>query len=203
MLGAAAGGGFPQWNCGCPQCNLARAGDARAKPRTQAGAAVTADGEAWLLVGASPDLRQQILANPPLAPTAPRHSPIAGAVLVSADVDGLTGLLTLREQQPLRLWAPAAILKILEENSLFPSLDPTLVQRIEIFPNVPIDVGLGLTLTLLPMPGKCRSIRRTARPRRPSPPPPTPLDAAIMTAGPDAIRSLVPHQFCALICAAR
>jgi pyrroloquinoline quinone biosynthesis protein B len=71
VLGAAAGGGFPQWNCGCAQCVLARAGDPRALPRTQASVAVSA-GQGWLLVGASPDLRQQILANPELAP--PRRS---------------------------------------------------------------------------------------------------------------------------------
>ena len=154
VLGSAAGGGFPQWNCGCALCNLARAGDPRATPRTQVGVAVSADSENWLLVGASPDLRQQILANPQLAPTAPRHSPLAGAVLVSADVDGLAGLRTLREQQRLRIWAPAAILRVLAENRIFAALDPGLVDYIEIAPGTPVETAPGLILTLLEMPGK-------------------------------------------------
>jgi pyrroloquinoline quinone biosynthesis protein B len=154
VLGAAAGGGFPQWNCACRLCSLARAGDPRAKPRTQISVAASADGENWLLVGASPDLRQQILQNPELAPRGPRHSPIAGVVLVSADIDGLAGLLVLREQQPFKIFAPPSTLKILEDNRLFASLDPALVDRVPIGASVPVDTGFGLTLTLLDMPGK-------------------------------------------------
>ncbi len=116
--------------------------------------AVSVEAEKWVLVGASPDLRQQILQNPQLAPTGPRQSPIAGIVLVSADVDGLAGLLVLREQQKLRVWAPAPILRIIAENRLFAALDPALVEKIEIAPDVPMDTGLGLSLTLLEMPGK-------------------------------------------------
>ena len=154
VLGSAAGGGFPQWNCGCTLCNLARAGDPRTKPRTQVSVAATADGARWLVVGAAPDMRQQILENPVLAPVGPRHSPIAGVVLVSADVDGIAGLLVLREQQALRIWAPEPILQILRDNRLFASLDPALVERVAIVPNVAVDTGLGITLTLLEMPGK-------------------------------------------------
>ena len=154
VLGAAAGGGFPQWNCGCALCTLARAGDPRARPRTQVSVAATADGARWLVVGAPPDMRQQILDNRALAPVGPRHSPIAGVVLVSADVDGIAGLLVLREQQALRIWAPEPILRILQQNRLFASLDPALVQRVAITPNVPVDTGLGIALTLLEMPGK-------------------------------------------------
>ncbi len=154
VLGSAAGGGFPQWNCGCRLCALARAGDPRAKPRTQVSVAASADGERWLLVGASPDLRQQILDNPALAPRGLRHSPIAGVVLVSADVDGIAGLLVLREQTPFRIFAPAPILRIMQDNRLFASLDPALVERVEIQPEAPVDAGTGLRLTLLTMPGK-------------------------------------------------
>jgi pyrroloquinoline quinone biosynthesis protein B len=154
VLGSAAGGGFPQWNCGCRQCALARAGDPRAKPRTQASVALSGDGESWLLVGASPDLRQQILQNPAMAPRAARHSPIAGVVLVSADIDGIAGLLVLREQQPFRIFAPRSTLRIMDENRLFASLDPALVQRVPIEAGVPVATGFGLTLTLLEMPGK-------------------------------------------------
>ncbi len=154
VLGAAAGGGFPQWNCGCPNCALARAGDPRALPRTQVSVAVSADGENWLVVGASPDLRQQILANPALAPRGARHSPIKGVAIVSADVDGMAGLLVLREQQDFRLFAPAATLRILEENRIFASLDPALVARVPAVADAPLDTGFGLHLTFLRMPGK-------------------------------------------------
>jgi pyrroloquinoline quinone biosynthesis protein B len=154
VLGSAAGGGFPQWNCGCPNCALARAGDPRARPRTQVSVAASADGESWLVIGASPDMRQQIMDNPAMAPKAARHSPITGVVLVSADIDGIAGLLTLREQQPFRIFAPAPILQILRDNALFASLDPALVERVAIRPDEPIDTGFGLHLTLLAMPGK-------------------------------------------------
>jgi pyrroloquinoline quinone biosynthesis protein B len=155
VLGAAAGGGFPQWNCGCPNCGRARAGDPAARPRTQASIAISADGAQWLIVGASPDLRQQILANHALSPPpGSRLSPIAGVVLVSADVDGIAGLLVLREQHRFRLFAPASILQVLAENGIFASLDAALVERVEISPGIETDTGLGLTLTLLAMPGK-------------------------------------------------
>lgn len=155
VLGSAAGGGFPQWNCNCAQCARARAGDPAATPRTQVGMAVSADGERWLLIGASPDLRQQILDNPALAPKAgARHSPVAAVVLTSADVDGIAGLLTLREQQPFRLFAAAPILDILRANRLFDVLDPALVERVPLEANAEIDALPGLSLTLLTMPGK-------------------------------------------------
>jgi pyrroloquinoline quinone biosynthesis protein B len=154
VLGSAAGGGFPQWNCGCPNCTLARTGDPRAKPRTQVSVAASADGENWLLVGASPDLRQQIVENPAMSPRSARHSPIKGVVLVSADIDGLAGLLVLREQQAFKIFAPASTLKILSDNALFASLDASLVERVEIEAGMAVDTGFGLTLTLLEMPGK-------------------------------------------------
>ena len=155
VLGAAAGGGFPQWNCGCANCVRARSGDPHALPRTQACVAVSADGGQWLIVGATPDLRQQILANPELAPPAgTRDSPIAGVLLVSADIDGIAGLLVLREQHKFRLFAPAPILALLQANGVFASLDPALVDRVEIGVGQSIDTGLGINATLLAMPGK-------------------------------------------------
>jgi pyrroloquinoline quinone biosynthesis protein B len=147
VLGSAAGGGFPQWNCGCRLCSLARAGDARAKPRTQVSVALSQDGKQWLLVGASPDLRQQILENKAMAPLGARHSPIAG-------VDGIAGLLVLREQQPFRIFAPDSTLRIMAENRIFDSLDPSVVERVAIAAGRPVDTGFGLALTLLEMPGK-------------------------------------------------
>src|SRR5262245_58606456 len=109
VLGAAAGGGFPQWNCRCPVCALAWAGDSRVTPRTQASLAVSVDGERWLLCNASPDLRSQILKFAALQPKAGlRHSPIAAVLLTGAEIDQCAGLLTLRERQPFRLYATAA-----------------------------------------------------------------------------------------------
>src|SRR5580698_8973836 len=105
VLGAAAGGGFPQWNCRCAVCRLAWAGDKRVKPRTQASLAVSADGQHWTLLNASPDLRAQIQANQNLQPRGQAHdnargSPIAAVVLTGAEIDQTAGLLSLREPSP-------------------------------------------------------------------------------------------------------
>src|SRR6201995_2341403 len=134
VLGAAAGGGFPQWNCGCPVCRLAWAGDPRVKPRTQASIAVTADDPnapdaAFVLINASPDLRQQILATPALQPRALRDSPIAAVVLTGAEVDQTAGLLTLRERGPFTLYGTEATLGIVAANSIFGVLVPDRVGR--------------------------------------------------------------------------
>ena len=153
VLGSAAGGGFPQWNCACRLCALSRAGDPRAVARTQASVAFSADRAHWLVVGASPDMRQQILQTPALQPVGPRHSPIAAVVLVSADVDGIAGLLNLRERQAFRLYAPQAILDILAENRVFDVMS-SVVTRVAVEPGQAVAVGHGMTLTLLRMPGK-------------------------------------------------
>ncbi len=128
VLGAAAGGGFPQWNCNCATCRAAWGGTAPAQ--TQASLAVSADEENWFLLNASPDLRSQILATPRLQPRhAGRHTPIAGAVLTNGDVDAIAGLLTLRESQPLALYATARVLDVLAANSIFNVLNPNHVAR--------------------------------------------------------------------------
>ncbi len=155
VLGSGAGGGFPQWNCSCRLCRLVRAGDRRLKPRTQASVAVTADGSNFLLVGASPDLRQQIAGAPALHPgMGRRDSPIFGVALVSADVDGVAGLLVLREGHAFTVFAPPPLIEVLSANPIFGVLDPALVGRVPVAPSVPTDCGYGLTLTVLPMPGK-------------------------------------------------
>jgi pyrroloquinoline quinone biosynthesis protein B len=155
VLGAAAGGGFPQWNCGCRLCGLARAGDPRVRAATQASVAVSGDGESWLLVGASPDLRQQLSQTPRLWPrTGSRDSPIKGVLLTSGDIDAIAGLLVLRERQPFTIYAPARLLDILSANPVFDVLDPALVRRVELKPMEPTACGDDLTVTLLPMPGK-------------------------------------------------
>jgi len=124
ILGSAAGGGFPQWNCGCGNCVGVRARNFPGKARSQAQLALSGDGSAWFLAGASPDLASQIENCPALHPRALRDSPIAGVVLGSADLDHVVGLLLLRELQPLRVYAARSILRILrEENSMFGMLN--------------------------------------------------------------------------------
>ena len=124
ILGSAAGGGFPQWNCACPNCRALRDGTFHGKARTQTQVAVSADARSWFLLGASPDLRAQIEATPELHPRdGIRQSPIAGAVLANADIDHVLGLLLLRELQPLRVYAAPSIHRILtEDNSMFAML---------------------------------------------------------------------------------
>ena len=110
VLGSAAGGGYPQWNCHCKQCEQVRQGIATARARTQSSIALSMDGRRWLLVNASPDLRQQILAHRALWPQAgPRHSPIAAVLLTDAQVDHVTGLLLLREGCPLDLYCTPSV----------------------------------------------------------------------------------------------
>ena len=104
VLGAAAGGGFPQWNCNCDVCRLAWAGDPRVRARTQASLAVSADGKRWTLLNASPDLRAQIQATAALHPRGGmRGSPIDAVVLTGAEIDQTAGLLSLRERSPFTL----------------------------------------------------------------------------------------------------
>jgi|HubBroStandDraft_5_1064220.scaffolds.fasta_scaffold00411_8 pyrroloquinoline quinone biosynthesis protein B len=121
ILGSAAGGAFPQWNCACTNCRALRAGTFQGKPRSQTQVAITEDGRSWFLLGASPDLRAQIESTPELHPRdGLRQSPIAGVVLANADLDHVLGLLLLRELQPLRVHATASVRRILrEDNSMF------------------------------------------------------------------------------------
>ena len=161
VLGSAAGGGFPQWNCNCRVCRAARAGNGRALARTQSSLAVSADGERWVLLNASPDLRQQITDNPPLHPrTQARHSPIAAVVLTNADVDHIAGLLTLRESQPFVLYASGRVQDALDANPIFGVLNPRFVRR-EALPlgqplalQAPDGEDIGLTVEPFAVPGK-------------------------------------------------
>src|SRR3954470_23233147 len=138
ILGSAAGGGLPQWNCRCPNCNLARTEPSRVRPRTQSSIAVSPDGERWLLVNASPDIRQQLFDNPVLHPREGlRHSPIHAVLLTNGDVDHVAGLLTLREGQPFGLHATRGILDSIAANRVFDVLAAGVVARSEIALNAP------------------------------------------------------------------
>jgi pyrroloquinoline quinone biosynthesis protein B len=159
VLGAAAGGGFPQWNCGCEVCRLAWAGDPSVKPRTQTSLAVTADGlddldAAFVLINASPDLRQQILDTPALQPRGLRHSPIAAVVLTGAEVDQTAGLLTLRERGPFALCGTDATLATLAANPIFSVLAPDVVTRRTIRAGEGFALPGGLRAELFLVPGK-------------------------------------------------
>lgn len=161
VLGAAAGGGFPQWNSNALGCRRARSGDPLARPRTQASIAVSADGEAWFLFNASPDIRQQIEATPCLHPRAGlRSTPIAGVVLTGGDVDAIAGLLTLRERQPFTIYATAGILRVLDANPIFEVLARDVVTRRSVAIGAPVMLTRvdgspsGLSVALFPVPGK-------------------------------------------------
>ena len=161
VLGAAAGGGFPQWNAASVACRRARSGDPAARPATQASIAVSADGERWALVNAAPDLRQQIEANPPLHPHgALRSSPIAAVILTNADVDAVAGLLHLREGTPFSLYAHARVLQVLDGNPIFDVVNRAIVPRRQVEPGrrtVLADAAgesLGVALEAFLAPGK-------------------------------------------------
>jgi pyrroloquinoline quinone biosynthesis protein B len=155
VLGSGAGGGVPQWNCGCRVCRLAWSGDSQVKPRTQAGLALSVDGANWLLLNASIDLRQQILATPALQPKgAGRHSPIAAVVLINAEVDSSAGLLALRERQPLEIFGTQATLDAIGANRMFDVVDRAVAPRRAVALSEPFEPLPGIKLELFAVPGK-------------------------------------------------
>ena len=124
VLGSAAGGGFPQWNCGCPNCRGVRAGDPQVTARTQECVVVSTDSAQWFLLNCSPEIRQQIESFPPLHPRGPRHSPIAAILLTNADLDHCLGLLSLRESHPLVIYATERLRRgFTDGNVLYRTLD--------------------------------------------------------------------------------
>jgi pyrroloquinoline quinone biosynthesis protein B len=153
LLGSAAGGGFPQWNCACSNCCRAWAGDPKAPHRTQASLAASSGDGRWLLVNASPDLLTQIIRTPALHPIGLRASPIAAVLLTSGEIDNIAGLLSLRERQAFTLLATPRVQEILARNSVFDALDPALVRRQPLRPEETVEVA-GLRVTLFPVPGK-------------------------------------------------
>ncbi|WP_454644113.1 pyrroloquinoline quinone biosynthesis protein PqqB [Bradyrhizobium liaoningense] len=161
VLGAGAGGGVPQWNCGCEGCRAARSGGHELQ-RTQASVAFSGDGEHWFLINASPDLRQQLNATPQLHPKAGalRHTPIAGVILTNSEVDAVAGLLSMREGSPFTVYAHEKVLAILSTNSIFNVLNEKNVKRQPITlrepfePRLPDGARSGLEVLPFPVPGK-------------------------------------------------
>jgi pyrroloquinoline quinone biosynthesis protein B len=119
LLGTAAGGGFPQWNCWCPVCRVARTEPGRALRRSQSAAAVSADGERWFLLNASPDVHAQLASLSPRPPAGLRSTPVEGVVLTDAEIDHSLGLVLLREGRFLQVAATGAVRDILERDSCF------------------------------------------------------------------------------------
>jgi len=157
VLGSAAGGGFPQWNCGCPNCRGVRAGTVKATPRTQESVAISGDGEHWVLLNASPEIRQQIEGFPPLHPKKPRHSPIAALVLTNGDLDHCLGLLSLRESHPLTVFATERVRRgFTEGNVLYRTLerfdDQVTWRALKL--GREDELASGLTVEAAPVPGK-------------------------------------------------
>jgi pyrroloquinoline quinone biosynthesis protein B len=161
VLGTAAGGGVPQWNCGCPNCAAARNGHPEIGA-TQASIAISHDREHWFLINASPDLRQQITQTPALHPRAGqlRHSPIAGVILTNGEVDAIAGLLNLREGAAFNLYAHPRVHDILDENPIFEALNRSLVKRLPLNlgtafePSLPNGKSAGFTVEAFAAPGK-------------------------------------------------
>jgi pyrroloquinoline quinone biosynthesis protein B len=161
VLGAAAGGGVPQWNCGCPVCTAART-ERPELQSTQASVAFSADDEHWFLINASPDLRQQLIATPHLHPKTGqlRHSPIAGVILTNSEVDAVVGLLSMREGSPFTIYAHDRVLAILKSNSIFNVLRENNVTREPISideafePALPGGSKSGIEILPFAVPGK-------------------------------------------------
>ncbi len=135
ILGAAAGGGYPQWNCNHPNSRLARLKSNNAIARTQSSIAISSDKNKWFIFNASPDLRQQLWDNPELMPSPDdplRYSPIMGVILTNADVDHTAGLINLRESQKFNLYGTKRVLDVIGKNSIFNVLNPKFVKRLPI-----------------------------------------------------------------------
>lgn len=152
VLGAAAGGGLPQWNCGCPNCKDARSG--KIASASQSSLAVSLDGRTWAVLNASPDIRVQMQACPSMHPRDLRHSPLASVLLTNGDIDHIAGLLSLREQTAFNLFATSEIHQVLAENSVFDAVNINKVARQVVDINQPFEILPGLQVQVFPVPGK-------------------------------------------------
>src|SRR5579862_1359284 len=191
LLGTAAGGGFPQWNCACRMCRTARETPALAKPRTQSGVAVSADGERWFLLNASPDLLAQIRSFAPLqprtsngggalrapdaggTPAVQRHTPIEGVLVTNADLDHTLGLSLLREGGPLAVYSTRRVRDALSDGlRLLPMLEKycgvcwheVMFEKVELRDS--IGASAGLQMEAFNIPGQAPKYYRGPSPPR-------------------------------------
>ncbi len=168
VLGAAAGGGFPQWNCHCTNCSRLRLGSLRGQARSQAQVAVSSDGLSWHLLNASPDLRLEIENSDFLWPSqGVRHSPIRSVILTSAEIDAIVGLLSLREFSPFTVHSTEAVQEILlRENNLFAVLQrvPNQVQWRAFSSDGRFEPGPGLSVQAIPLRGGYPAFVRDGHP---------------------------------------
>ncbi|HKT00886.1 MAG TPA: pyrroloquinoline quinone biosynthesis protein PqqB [Rugosimonospora sp.] len=147
VLGSAAGGGYPQWNCACPNCRAVREGSRPCQPRTQSSIAVSADRLSWFLLNASPDLRTQLEAFPALHPRGRRTTPVSRVLLTDAEIDHTLGLLLLREGPGVELHATAAVYETLRDGmSLLRTLETYCpVTWHPVIPEADVPLGNGLS----------------------------------------------------------
>lgn len=167
VLGAAAGGGLPQWNCAAPNSNALWSGTADFSAATQSSLAVSGDGTNWAVLNASPDIGAQIRATKPLQPiqaadTGLRRSPIRDVLVTNADIDHIAGLLTLRERQPYRLIATDTVHDVLDANPIFDALAPDVVTRVRMGLGDDVAIQSGLTISVFAVPGKVPLFLETA-----------------------------------------
>ena len=164
ILGSAAGGGFPQWNCNCVNCCGLRAGSLRAKARTQCSVAASADGSRWSILNASPDLRAQIFSFPELLPSnGVRASAIDAVLLSDAELDHIAGLLSLREAQPLRLYCTSRVFDwVFASNPIFGALNqPERFSVTKVEDRKAETVGCGLGFEAIFVDGKVPTYVKT------------------------------------------
>lgn len=161
VLGSAAGGGFPQWNCNTELSRSARYGYRTTLARTQSSIAVSTNGKDFLLCNASPDLRQQVNQTPSLHPSGQlRDSPIRAVIVTNGDVDHIAGLLTMRESHPFNLYASDRVLGVINNNSIFNVLNPDYVHRNTMHLDQAFPVrnatgeSIGIEVTAFAVPGK-------------------------------------------------
>lgn len=158
VLGSAAGGGVPQWNCLCAVCRLAWTQDGQVEHRTQSSIAVSGNGNEWAVVNCAPEILAQIKSTPALHPRkhagARRDSPIQSVLLTNGDIDHLAGLLSLRERQPLLLNATAEIHDVLRANAVFGVLAEDMVKRATVTLGVPFPLLHGVDVRVFAVPGK-------------------------------------------------
>ena len=156
LLGTAAGGGFPQWNCWCPTCRVGRTAPHRASKRSQSSVAVSLDGERWFLLNASPDVREQLDCLPGPVPVGTRHVAVQGIVTTDAELDHTLGIVLLREARHLQLYTTRAVRRILERDSRILPLTQAFAQ-VEVV-EMPLEAEVPLSyrdgrpsgLTILP-----------------------------------------------------